>query len=90
MLFEFLKSFGPINTHNFVQINIITPNFVYYKIVQLTLRYEYCTILFSPKTYVRCIRNIHLKNLFEYFNIFGPITTHNLVKINIVTPNYAN
>jgi hypothetical protein len=29
---------------------LIIPDYVYYNIVQFTLRYEYSTILFSPKT----------------------------------------
>jgi hypothetical protein len=33
-----------------MQINIITHNYVYYKIVQLKLRYEYATTLFFHKT----------------------------------------
>jgi hypothetical protein len=37
-------------THNFERINIITPNYVYYKIVKLTLRYEYHRTLIFHKT----------------------------------------
>jgi hypothetical protein len=33
-----------------MQIDIITPNYVYYKIVQLALRYEYPTTLNFHKT----------------------------------------
>jgi hypothetical protein len=33
-----------------MQIDIITPNYVYYKIVQLALRYEYPTTLIFHKT----------------------------------------
>jgi hypothetical protein len=33
-----------------MQINIVTPNYAYYKIVQLALRYEYPTTLFFHKT----------------------------------------
>jgi hypothetical protein len=33
-----------------MQINIITPNYVFHKIVQLTLRYEYPTTLIFHKT----------------------------------------
>jgi hypothetical protein len=73
-----------------VQINIVTPNYAYYRTVQLTLRYEYSTAQYFPKTYVRCIRNSYLKQFFEYFNIFGPITSHNFVKINIIISNYAD
>jgi hypothetical protein len=32
-----------------MQINIITPDYTYYKIVQLTSRYEYPTTLISHK-----------------------------------------
>jgi hypothetical protein len=46
MLLVFFKKFGRIITHNFMQINIITPNNDYYEIVELTLRYEY------PKTLI--------------------------------------
>jgi hypothetical protein len=60
-LFDFLFHFGPIKTYNFVKINIITPNYVYYKIVQSALRYEYSTTLFIPKAEVRFIRNGYLK-----------------------------
>jgi hypothetical protein len=42
--------FGRISTHNFMQINIITPSYAYYKIVKLTLRYEYPTALIFHKT----------------------------------------
>jgi hypothetical protein len=41
---------GYISTHNLMQINIITSNYAYYKIVQLTLRYEYPTTLIFHKT----------------------------------------
>jgi hypothetical protein len=41
MLFEFFKFFGCITTNNFAQIKIITPNYAYYIIIQLTLQYEY-------------------------------------------------
>jgi hypothetical protein len=27
--------------------------------------------------------------LFEFFKIFGRITTHNLIQINMINPNYA-
>jgi hypothetical protein len=36
-----MKIFGRITTHNSVQINIITPNYAYYKIVQLTPQNEF-------------------------------------------------
>jgi hypothetical protein len=36
-------------THNFERINIITTNYVYYKIVKLTLRYEYNRTLIFHK-----------------------------------------
>jgi hypothetical protein len=49
-LFVFFKISGRISTHNFMQINIITPNYVYYKIIQLALRYEYPTTLIFHKT----------------------------------------
>jgi hypothetical protein len=40
MLFGFMQIFSRITTHNMVQINIITPNYAYYKIIQLTLQNE--------------------------------------------------
>jgi hypothetical protein len=50
MLFVFFKNFGRIGTHNFMQINIITPNYAYYKIVRLALGYKYPTALIFHKT----------------------------------------
>jgi hypothetical protein len=41
----FSKTFGRMSTHNFIQINTITP-----KMVQLTLRYERPTTLIFVKT----------------------------------------
>jgi hypothetical protein len=38
MLVEFLKFFGRVATHNFVQLNIITLISAYYNVVQLTRR----------------------------------------------------
>jgi len=49
-LFEFFKFSGCITTHNFAQINIITPNHAYYIIVQLTLQYEYPLTVIFHKT----------------------------------------
>jgi hypothetical protein len=49
MLLVFFKNFGRISTHNFMKINIITPNNDYYEIVQLTLRYEYPETLIFHK-----------------------------------------
>jgi transposase-like protein len=45
-----MKIYGRITTHNLVQINIITPNYTYYKIVQLTLQNEYFRALYFLKT----------------------------------------
>jgi hypothetical protein len=72
-----------------VQINTITPNYAYYRIVQLELRYEYSMTLILHKTQVRCPKNRYLNKLFGFMKIYGRITTHNLVQINIITPNYA-
>jgi hypothetical protein len=36
-----MKNFGRTTTHNFMQINIIISDYVYYKIVLLKLWYEY-------------------------------------------------
>jgi hypothetical protein len=89
MLVEFFKLFGHITKQNFVQINKIILNGIYYKIVHLTLRYEYSTTLIFHKTNVKLIRNYNLNRLFKIFNNFYLITPHNLVKINIITLNYA-
>jgi hypothetical protein len=53
-----------------MQIDIITPNYAYYKIVQLTLHYEYPTTLFFHKTLERYIRNCCFNELFKIFNFF--------------------
>jgi hypothetical protein len=72
-----------------MQINTITPNYTYYKIIQLKLRYEYSIMLILHKTYARCVKNCCLNKLFGFMKFFGRITTHNLVQINIITPNYV-
>jgi len=46
----FSKNFDRISTHNFMQIHTITPNYDYYKIVRLTLRYEHPTAINFHKT----------------------------------------
>jgi hypothetical protein len=48
-LFEFLKFVGRITTYNFMIINIISPNYAYYMIDQLKLRYEYSMTLILHK-----------------------------------------
>jgi hypothetical protein len=48
-LLEFLKIVGRITIYNFVKIKIITPNYAYYMIVQLELRYESSMALILPK-----------------------------------------
>jgi hypothetical protein len=48
-LFEFLKFIGHITTYNFIKINIITPHYAYYMIVQLKLRYQYSMTLIMQK-----------------------------------------
>jgi hypothetical protein len=45
-----MKNFSRITTHHLVQVNIITPNYVYYKIIQLTHKNEYFRALFFLKT----------------------------------------
>ena len=72
-----------------MKINKIIPNYAYYKIFQLKVRYEYSITLILHKTKVRCVKNCCLNKLFEVFKKFGRITTYNFVKINIITPNYA-
>jgi len=72
-----------------MQINTITPNYAYCKIVQIKLRYGYSITLISHKTKVRYVKNCCLNKLFGFMKIFGRITTYNSVQINIITPNYA-
>jgi hypothetical protein len=86
-LFGFMKNFGRTTTHNFVQMKIITPDYAYYKIVLLKLRYEYSTTLILRKTKVRCIKNCCLNQLFEFFIIFCRITPYNFVQIKTISPN---
>jgi hypothetical protein len=88
-LFEFFIIFGRITTYNFVQINIITPNYYYYKIVQWKLWYEYSIKLTLNKIKVRCVKNCCSNESFGFMKIIGRITTHNSVQINIITPNYV-
>jgi hypothetical protein len=40
MLFQFFKKNGCVTAYNFVQINTITHNYAYYKIVQLKIFYN--------------------------------------------------
>jgi hypothetical protein len=49
-LFDFFKNFGRMTTYNFIQINIITPNYDYYKITHIKHRYEYFMTLILHKT----------------------------------------
>jgi hypothetical protein len=72
-----------------MKINTITPNYAYYKIVQLKVQYEYSITLILHKIKVRCIKNCCLTKLFGFMKIVGRITTHSLVQITIITPNYA-
>jgi hypothetical protein len=72
-----------------VQINSLTPSYAYYKIVQLKLQYEYSITLILHKTQVKCVKNCCLIKLFGFMKFFDRITTHNLLQINIITPNYA-
>jgi len=65
---QLYKFFCRITTHNLLQNNIITPNYVYYKIIQLTHENEYYRALFFLKTQVRCIKNCYLGKL--CFSIF--------------------
>jgi hypothetical protein len=39
-----------MTTHNLVKINITAPNYAYYNVVQLQLRYEYYITLYLHKT----------------------------------------
>jgi hypothetical protein len=67
----------------------MTLNYAYYKIVQLKFRYEYSITLILHKIKVSCVKNCCLNKLFGFMKIFGRVTTHNLVQINIITPNYV-
>jgi hypothetical protein len=62
-LFGFLKIFGRLTTHKFTQIKISTPNYGYYSIVRLALRYEYPTTLVFLKTFVGYIRSCCFKQV---------------------------
>jgi hypothetical protein len=70
-----------------MQIDLITPNYAYYKIVQLTLHYEYPTTLIFHKTLEIYIRKCCFSELFMIFKVFLLITIHNFMKIKIITPN---
>jgi hypothetical protein len=50
MLIELLKIFIRITAKNFIQINIITPNYAYYNNIKLKLPYEYFMTLILHKT----------------------------------------
>jgi hypothetical protein len=50
MLLGFSILFGRITTHYFLQINIITPRYAYYKIFQSKHRYEYSMTLILHRT----------------------------------------
>jgi hypothetical protein len=56
---------------------------------QLKLRYEHSMMLILHKTYGILVKNCCLNKLFEIFKICGHLATHNFVKINIITLNYA-
>jgi hypothetical protein len=88
-LFEFFIIYGHITTYNFVQINTITPNYAYFKIFWLKLRYEYSITLILHKTKIKCVKNCCLNKLLGFMKLFCCLSTHNLVNINIITPNYA-
>jgi hypothetical protein len=50
-----------------MHINIINPNYAYYKIIKLKLLYEYSMTLIWHKTKVRRIKNCCLNKLFDFF-----------------------
>jgi hypothetical protein len=62
--------------------------FYYYFFFQFILPYEYSTSILFYKSKLRCIKNCCLKKLFDFFIIYGLITAHNFVKINIKTPSH--
>jgi len=49
MCLSLFKNFGCVTAYNFMKINIITPNYVYYMIVRPKLSYEYSMTLFLHK-----------------------------------------
>jgi hypothetical protein len=50
MLIELLNFFFRITAYNFIQINIITPNYAYYNTIELKHRCEYSMMLILHKT----------------------------------------
>jgi hypothetical protein len=50
MLIELFIYFFRITAYNFLQINIITPNYAYNNIIELQDRYEYSMMLILHKT----------------------------------------
>jgi hypothetical protein len=69
-----------------VKINITTASYVYYEVVHLKLRYEYPITLILHKTLVTCVKN---RCLNKFIKKFGRTTTHNFIKIKIITPDDA-
>jgi hypothetical protein len=50
MLIELLKYYFRIIAYNFMQTNIITPNYAYYNTIELKHRYEYSMTLILHNT----------------------------------------
>ena len=88
-MFEFIIIFGLITWHKFMKTNINTHNDVYCMILKLTFRYEYFTTLILHETWLEFVKNCRLSKLFEFSIIFGHITMHKLMKINMNTPHYV-
>jgi len=70
-------------------MNITTPNCAHYKVFQLKHRYKYSTMLILSRTLVRCTENRGLNKLSVFMKICARTTTHNFVRIEIATPDYA-
>jgi len=67
-----------------IHVNIY--NYVYYKISQLTLRFEQSTIIILYKRNSDALKANYLNKY--VFITFGLIITHKFIKININNPNY--
>jgi hypothetical protein len=78
-----------ITAHNFMKINITTPNYAYYVVVQLKFRYKYSITLIFHKTQVRCVKNCCLNKLLGFMKKFRITTTHKFVQIKIITLDCA-
>jgi hypothetical protein len=67
-----LRYLGLRTAHKFMQLPMNTYNIIYYIFLQLTIQYEYSTILILYKTSSGCIKNCHLNKLFAISVILAP------------------